>query len=480
MPEKLDRCVKKLKKQLRKDHPDWDADKIERVAWATCVKSTGQHPSDEESEDEPMTAEPKKLSWTSNITVYESFDTALNNVIKKEGVRVVHGLEEARFESLRETDIDGVKGSENHFYIVGDAIHAVTTANLHTYLAEELEVATETLSGKPVMVDHSKGSLDNAGKVMVTTWESRSGLDSAITYIARVRKSHPVAEAVMLGDIDSVSIGATADKIECSVCGEDMLQCPHHIGKTYEVNDGEPILATAIGRGLVFRELSITPFPADARASAYATNNSLYAAVETLVESSENKHKLQKAGATKKMSEDNNEELALAREVQTMRDQIEQLNNEKESALKEVQVFQEEKKADLVDRVFEMEVVANIKESKDEMVRTAELKIMTAENLQARADTLKSVITTQEKMTPTSKAIVTDEPAEVVEKPVKDPLIYTSSEVKTGIRQFMGMRTSQTAQLAVRKWAVDSSNPMVSEYKQIISTNSAKLRGGSN
>lgn len=479
MPEKLERCVTELKKQLRKDHPDWDAEKIEQVAYATCVKSTGQHTSDEESEAESVT-ELKKLSWTSKVTVYESFDTALNNVVKKDGVRVVHGLEEARLESLREADIDGVKGSEKHFYIVGDAIHAVTTANMHTYLADELEIATETLSGRPVMVDHSKGSLDNAGKVMVTTWESRSGLDSAITYIARIRKSHPVAEAVELGDIDSVSIGATADKIECSVCGEDMLQCPHHIGKSYEVNDGESVLATAIGRGLVFRELSITPFPADARASAYATNNSLYAAVETLVESSENKHKLQKAGATKKMSEDNNGELALARELETTRAQLEQLKTEKEGALNEVNAFREEKKAGLVDRVFEMEVNANIKESKDEMVRIAELKALSAENLQARVDTLKSVIANMEKIVPASKAIVTDEPSEVIEKPVRDPLIYTANEVKAGVRHFMGMRTSPSAQFTVRKWAVDASNPMVSEYKTLISSNSAKLRGGNN
>lgn len=478
MPEKLVRCVKELKKSLRKDNPDWDAEKVERVAYATCVKSTGQHPSDEENEARTV-EEPKKLAWTSQVTVYESFNKALDAVVKREGVKIVHGLDEARLESLRETDTDGVSVTDKHFYIVGDAIHAVTTANLHTYLAEELEVATETLAGKPVMVDHSKESADNAGKVMITTWESRGGLNSAITYIARIRKSHPVAEAVELGDIDSVSIGATADKIECSVCGDDMLQCPHHIGKTYEIDDGEKILATAIGRGLKFRELTITPFPADANASAYATNNSLYAAVETLVESSENKHKLRKAGATNKMSEDKNGELALARELEDAREQLEQLRIEKESALEKVDAFQEEKKADLVDRVFEMEVAANIKESKDETVRLAELKALTAENLQARVDTLRSVIANAEKLAPKSKAIVSEEPAEVVEKPAKDPLIYTAKEVKAGIQSFMGMRSSPSAQLTVRKWATDASNPQVSEYKRLISANSAKLRGGS-
>lgn len=172
--------------------------------------------------------------------------------------------------------------------------------------------------------------------------------------------------------------------------------------------------------------------------------------------------------------------MALARELEATRKQLEQLAIEKDSALEKVTAFQEEKKADLVDRVFEMEVAANIKESKDEMVRLAELKALTAENLQARVDTLRSVIANMEKMTPKSKAIVTDEPVEVIAKPEKDPLIYTAKEVKAGIQSFMGMRTSPSAQLAVRKWAVDPSNPMVSEYKRLISANSAKLRGGSN
>ena len=126
-----------------------------------------------------------------------------------------------------------------------------------------------------------------------------------------------------------------------------------------------------------------------------------------------------------------------------------------------------------------MEVAANIKESKDESVRIAELKALTVENLQARVDTLKSVIAQMEKMTPKSKAIVSDEPVEVKE-PTKDPLIYTSAEVKAGIANFMGMRTSPSAQATVKRWNLDSSNPLVAEYKKIVSGNAAKLRGGSN
>ena len=195
------------------------------------------------------------------------------------------------------------------------------------------------------------------------------------------------------------------------------------------------------------------------------------------VESSDNKYELQKAGATKKMSEDNIGELALAQQLEAMQAQLEQLQQEKESALDRVKTFQEEKKTSLVERVFEMEVAANIKESKDEVVRKTELKNMSVEHLQAMADTLKNVISTMEKMTPKSKAIVT-EPVEEVKKAKPDPLVYKTSEVKAALREVMGMRTSPYAQKTVRRWALDGSNPMYREYKRIVSGNSAKLRGG--
>jgi hypothetical protein len=556
MPAKLMRCVKDVKKQAREDHPDWDDDRVNSYAYAVCVKSTGQHPGDEEKEmimlaleeadchaaagdnksHYALTKGDKKsdwalpyknadgsinkacvrnalarwnqvqgysdaqkkaalaklrraarsvgvevgdgemeddtMKWTSSISIHESFDSALST-LKRPAVKAMYGLQEARFDFLEESSSPE---SETHFYIVGDAIHPVTTANLHTYLPEELEAAAESLAGVPIMVDHAKMSENVAGKVLVSAWEERAGLDSTISYVGRIRKTHPVAEAVKVGDITTVSIGADAEIIECSICGEDMRYCSHHIGKKYETSEGSK-LATAIGRGLAFRELSITPFPADRRATAHATHDSMFSAMEMLVESSEYKTQLQKAGI-RKMSEDNQEELALAEEIRKLKAEKEQLHKEKEEADKEIGLFHEREKAALVDRVFEMEVAANISKSEDEKVRKTELKAKSTEVLQAKIDDLKRFSGILEKLdTPktSGKAVVATEPEK---KDTLAPLTYRREEVKAGIREALGgMRTSDYAQKTVRRWALDPQNPRYQEYQTLVKNNIKKVLG---
>ena len=410
------------------------------------------------------------MKWTSSITIHESFESAVST-LKRPAVKTLYGLDEARFDFLEES----TKDTETHFYVVGDAIHPVTTANLHTYLPEELEMSAPSLAGRPVMVDHAKKSENVAGKVLVTAWEERAGLDSTISYIARIRKTHPVAEAVRVGDISTVSIGATAEKIECSVCGTDMRTCTHHIGKTYEM-DGENVLATAIGRGLTFRELSITPFPADPGASAHMTHSSMFSAMEMLVESSEYKTQLQKAGM-KTMSEDNHEELALAEELRALKAEKEQLHKEQEESHKEIESFREREKTALVDRVFEMEVAANISKSEDERVRKTELKVLSTEVLQAKIGDLKRFSSVLEKIEPPrSKAVVAEQ---IVDKKSEvKPLTYSREEIKSGLRQALGgMKSSESAQKTVRRWALDSQNPHYQEYQNLVKSNVTKALG---
>lgn len=475
MPAKLDSCVEQLKKQLRTDHPKWSAEKVNEVAWATCVKSTGLSPEDEEG----IAVNNEEIKWTSSVTVHESFDSAMSTV-KRPQVKVIHGLEESRLENLQETATD-VASNESHFFIVGEAIHATTTANMHTYLAEELEASAGTLVGVPVMVDHGKTSESVAGKVLVSTWEDRAGLDGTVSYVARVRKSHPVSEAVRVGDISTVSIGATAEHIECSVCGEDMRTCAHHIGQSYEM-DGEEKLATAIGRGLTFRELSVTPFPADTRANARVSHNSLFSAMEMLVESHEYKPQLQKAGVNKKMSEDNNnEELAtVTSALDEAKGEIEQLHKDKEEARLKVEQFQKREKAALAERVFEMEVAANVSKSEDELARKTELTQMSPEVLSEKIRDLKKFSDITEKMTPpTSKAVLSDAPEKV--ESMKDPLVYPREDVKAGLRQALGgMRTSEYARSVSRRWALDAQNPMSQEYRALVKKNISEVLTGGN
>lgn len=488
MPPKLERCVKEVKKDLRKEHPDWDDDKIERAAYATCVKSTGQHPSDEENkmgtqnttEQQIMVESEMKeaLKWRSSFSVHDSFESAIST-FKRPAVKEIYGLEEAQLDFLGETQFAEINPDNTHFYVVGDAIHPITTSNLHTYLTDELRASAHTLHGVPVMVDHAKKSEDVAGRVMAAAWEERGGIDSTVSYVARIRKTHPVAEAVKVGDISTVSIGARAEKFECSVCGEDMRYCSHHIGKSYEI-DGEMQLATVIGRGLTFRELSITPFPADPHASASVVNDSMFTAMETLVESSEYKQTLRKAGVTT-MSEDNHDEelLRMAERAKTLEAEKEKLSKEKEQMAEEVKRFREQVKSDLVDQVFELEVAASLTKSEDEAVRKVELKKLSEEVLRSKAEDLKKFSTViGDKIAagePRSKSVVAQEPTEEV--PESDPLNYSREQVKAGLRQVFNMRTTESAQRTTRRLALDPQSPHYQEYKELVKRNMGDLLG---
>ena len=418
------------------------------------------------------------LKWTSRVVTHTTFEEALASM-KKPDTKVLYGLNEAKMLLMNEAEV--TDESKTHFFIVGDAIHATTTQNLHKYLAEELEVSAETLAGRPVMVDHGKGSLNNAGKVLVTSWESRGGLDSAITYVARVRKSHPVAEAVAVGDIDTVSVGASARMIECSVCGDDMHGCPHHLGKTYEVDDS-PVLATAIGRGLKFKELSITPFPADEQASANVTTNSMLSAMNLWIESSEVKPN-QLSGAKTKMSEDHKEEQAneneeLLREKKELQDELASSRKENDGFIKTVDELKTNEVNGLVDQVIETGVDANLYESDDVDKVKTELKNLSAQTLREKLSDYKRVEKLVEIPRDVKSTAVVNEEKAVEQTPEKDPLVYTKDELKAGLREALGgLRTSENAQKVMKqKIAFDSYNPNREEYLRIFDENSRKAR----
>ena len=177
------------------------------------------------------------------------------------------------------------------------------------------------------------------------------------------------------------------------------------------------------------------------------------------------------------MSEDNHEELALAEENRVLKAEKEQLHKDKEDADKEIELFREREKTALVDRVFEMEVVANISKSEDEKVRKAELKAKSTEVLQAKIDDLKKFSSVLEKIEPPrSKAVVAEEPAKKESK--IPPLTYTREEIKAGLRQALGgMKSSDGAKKTVRRWALDSQNPHYQEYQVLVKGNVKKALG---
>jgi len=129
--------------------------------------------------------------------------------------------------------------------ISGTAIHAITTKNGHTFLAEELQKSAETLRGKPLLKDH-EATVDNiVGRL--TDNISFDAKNNKVPFEAVVN-DEKMKEMIGDGRITSVSVGAFVDDIE------------------HEMNeDGEPT-GNEILRGIEFSELSLVAVPADPNA----------------------------------------------------------------------------------------------------------------------------------------------------------------------------------------------------------------------
>ncbi|RLG70884.1 MAG: hypothetical protein DRO11_05500, partial [Methanobacteriota archaeon] len=134
--------------------------------------------------------------FQSKMKTFTTMREAMRYVDDKGGV--VYGREEASKIMESETDPLPISYSTSavsatfmnesstteptHFYIAGEAIHALTTRNMNTYLAEELRRAAPTLAGKTIQLDHSTKSIDTVGKVIVSSYDE---ISQSVSYVGR-------------------------------------------------------------------------------------------------------------------------------------------------------------------------------------------------------------------------------------------------------------------------------------------------------
>ena len=139
----------------------------------------------------------------------------------------------------------------DEFIIKGIAINETTTHNGHKYIAEELEPASKTLIGKPLLIDHNNSVEAIKGTVSKSFWNSTA---RNVQFEAKIMDK-TIREMVKDGRIKNVSIGAFAQDL---VKDED--------SDSY------------IAKGIKFAELSLVAVPADEGATfamAFAKNYAL-------------------------------------------------------------------------------------------------------------------------------------------------------------------------------------------------------------
>jgi len=310
MPRRVEACVAATKRTLHKRYPKWSDKRINDRAWAICQDLENRGKLKDSADMKPkmffveskiikrMGSMTEAIEWLGDNATLTPFAESLLAAEKGEAGNTKFPLSITGSYTTTSLDLDGAGSSyaisesttedpavSTHILIAGTAISSGTTLNLHTFLSKELEKACPSLAGKPIQLDHSHKSEDNIGKVLASAYDRDPEI---IKYIGRIREAHAVTPAVSSGDIDTVSVGGFAKDMICNICGESKIPdsagriaCNHRLGRIYEGQQ-----ATAIGIDIQFVELSVTPIPADPRASAgVMTHDSVQSALVALAES---------------------------------------------------------------------------------------------------------------------------------------------------------------------------------------------------
>lgn len=127
--------------------------------------------------------------------------------------------------------------------IAGEAIHAVTTRNGHTFTVEELAMNSAGLKGKPLLKDHVNSVDSIVGRTVDSSWNSEA---NATMFSARVTDSK-MKEGIKNGNIQNVSVGCIVQDI-------------------VEVENADTGTTNYCLKGVEFIELSLVAVPADAQA----------------------------------------------------------------------------------------------------------------------------------------------------------------------------------------------------------------------
>lgn len=157
-------------------------------------------------------------------------------------------------------------------------LHAdIPNGNGDMFPKDEILKSYGTFIGKHLDLNHSQEMKDMVGKIIdVYTVEDPDTKDCYVEGLCKIdRKANPeIARQIETGILDSVSMEASVEESECSICGckihtEMDAKCEHFKGglnKSYEVEvEGkkESKKCFAINRGCTFTGLGIVNVPAD-------------------------------------------------------------------------------------------------------------------------------------------------------------------------------------------------------------------------
>jgi hypothetical protein len=186
-----------------------------------------------------------------------------------ESVGIVGKIRPETVEKLTES----AKGKSKRKLVVQmEAIHVGRTANYTFYTEEGLKAGLESWThpyNKPVLTHHEAHRGEPVGRILRAEY-TESTISGKKGLIFTCEITDPTAvEKVLDGRYQTVSIGATTDKVTCNICGTDRTQewCGHWKGEEYDGQACHFIVGTTIGR-----EVSYVNVPADENAGNFSVS----------------------------------------------------------------------------------------------------------------------------------------------------------------------------------------------------------------
>jgi hypothetical protein len=161
---------------------------------------------------------------------------------------------------------ESAKGKNRKLIVTMEAIHVGRTKNYTFYTEEGLKAGLSSWThpyNKPVLTHHNEYNGEPIGRIIKAEFSEKT-LSGKPGLIFTCEITDPDAvEKVLDGRYQTVSIGASTDKVTCNICGTDRTQewCDHWPGEKYEDQTCHFIIGTTYGR-----EVSYVNTPADENA----------------------------------------------------------------------------------------------------------------------------------------------------------------------------------------------------------------------
>lgn len=167
---------------------------------------------------------------------------------------------------------ESAQGKKRKLIVQMEAIHVGRTANYTYYTKEGLSGGLNSWTtpyNKPVLTHHNDYNGEPIGRILKAEFSeaTRSGKPGLI-FTCEI--TDPTAmEKVLDGRYQTVSIGATTDKVTCNICGTDRIHewCDHWPGETYEGQTAHFIIGNTFGK-----EISYVNTPADENAGNFSVS----------------------------------------------------------------------------------------------------------------------------------------------------------------------------------------------------------------